>query len=699
MPYRKLTPIDAHSTSICCVSEGNQNRAVRGSLFVICFAVLAVSSGAWSAQPPPNWQANYPIKPTRYEPFTFRPIYEESTTREFSEFRKPADFSLAIFAGGTHFFGTTFWESATFHNATFRPPRPAQFTKTIFHRDASFEGTRFLSGLDFTSVTMDSLSAIRFDHTVFNLGIQFRSCNIANWSFTDCLIKSDSILFFDGDTARTMSFQGVRFESPILFGRCSIQYSYIQECRFSSWVTASGSDITLLNADWSGNVFDSTVDLTGVYFGDSVEFAHDSRLNKRSDHIFIDRNLFRGAVRFGHNYSELYFLGCRFESGAVFHEIDDRLYFREDMLGDPTTLKPSALDFRYCDVKADIVFDDDELYGNLNFVGSQFERTKHNTAYGTLDSGKIDMHLTYLNDDSLHWVLFGNSRVYDTVRIGGLGTRSFQNFDFSLAIFPSRRGIYRRSVQSGWAADSTELAQIPMRSNLFDSLQLISTVPVHPKIILAGTVRLKLQLEKFDYLALDDTLSYFEKRNIIDYLKESSYSGPNFAQERLELDYLLAKSTAGQRVSTVYEKLPWYSPTLWMRELYYLTLGYGYRPFRLVFWALGILMAFAMVYLSFYGGDFCRQVATYVARLADPKAKWDGEVWQSLAEAVVYCVWFSATILFALRLKPGVLVHFTPREKKWIIGEYLAGLALYALFVFLSKAGSIWSTVIHLVTG
>jgi len=95
------------------------------------------------------------------------------------------------------------------------------------------------------------------------------------------------------------------------------------------------------------------------------------------------------------------------------------------------------------------------------------------------------------------------------------------------------------------------------------------------KILIYGSVDLRIQLEKFKFITLCDTLDYYVKKDIISTLKEVSFKGDKYSKERFELDYIFDRSTMYQKESPDYEKYSAFNPISWGHFLYNLTMGLG----------------------------------------------------------------------------------------------------------------------------
>ncbi|MCH8955936.1 hypothetical protein IIA28_11550, partial [candidate division KSB1 bacterium] len=132
-------------------------------------------------------------------------------------------------------------------------------------------------------------------------------------------------------------------------------------------------------------------------------------------------------------------------------------------------------------------------------------------------------------------VEFSLTTIRDTVLIGNMGSADIQNYDFLRAkLLPADKQVT--------AADTAK--KIPEKLIRYPGA----------KILITGPVNLKIQLEKFKFITIFDTLDYYAKKDIISTLKDISFDGDRFKNERFELDYLFAKSTLYQKESVNFEE-------------------------------------------------------------------------------------------------------------------------------------------------
>ena len=223
------------------------------------------------------------------------------------------------------------------------------------------------------------------------------------------------------------------------------------------------------------------------------------------------------------------------------------------------------------------------------------------------------------------------------------------------------------------------------------------------KIILFGPVDLKMQLEKFKFIAFPDSLGYFEKKDIVTTLKEVSFPGTAQAKERFELDYIFAKSTMYQKQTFRYERYPFYHPSAWRDSIYYHLMGLGYRPFKIFIWAIVFVALFAVCYLlkmpdriNTYLTD---EKGVFKVRSKMGKRTFTRFKYRHLTNTVINCVYFSCTMFFTFRLKKDVLTFFNHLEKRIVVFQWVLGFAVYVAFLTLAKSGSILHTLRSLFVG
>ncbi len=201
-------------------------------------------------------------------------------------------------------------------------------------------------------------------------------------------------------------------------------------------------------------------------------------------------------------------------------------------------------------------------------------------------------------------------------------------------------------------------------------------------IILSGPTNLKLQIERFKHLALLDNLNYYVKKEIITFLKDNSFDGEGNTRERFELDYLFAKSTKYQEISTEYRLFKLYEFWKTLPNLFYdAMMGLGYRPFKIIYWMFGLLIIFTLI-LFF---TIRERVNAYINR-KENKPELKSETHFS---SLVNCFYVTAGAFFGIRLNQDILTFFKPGERWRIILIWSAGLFMYFLFIYGAKTGAI----------
>jgi len=339
-------------------------------------------------------------------------------------------------------------------------------------------------------------------------------------------------------------------------------------------------------------------------------------------------------------------------------------------------------DFAYATFYQDANFHEAKFYNRADF--SHADLRGRSDFSQTLVGDRLDFsNATILNRLDLREAEFDPNAeadfslatIADTLLLGG---SQIQRFDFLQAkLLPA-----------------AELA--PPDAGASSTGQPMRTAP-GAKIILCNPVRLSIQPEKFKFIALNDTLSYFVKKDIIELLKREDFAADKSAQ--FELDYIFARSTLYQKVSDDYEEYALLHPTRCWRFIYNATMGLGYRPFRMIYF-MGFLV---LAYTLFYMIRIPARINAYISKTFGPyrslKSESGDEVRLGMKETLINCLYFSALTFFAFRLKGEYLTFFNPREKNSVISEWLVGFLVYILFVTLSKSGSIWHNLKSILFG
>ena len=335
------------------------------------------------------------------------------------------------------------------------------------------------------------------------------------------------------------------------------------------------------------------------------------------------------------------FIAAQFDSTADFTAsvFDSAAFFIEARFD-------SAADFVLAQFDSTVDFGWAEFYGTADFGGARF----HGPAIfrGVQFHGTVDFKWAYLNEILLTSTIF-HCDVY-------LGAIHKQKFDFTQAI------LYPDA-----------------------------------KIILFDLVELSIQTERVKHIAFGDTLRYSLKSRILDDLKDSSFKENKKAQ--FELDYIFHKSTMYQhQIDT--ESMGFLRKIA--NFIYYITMGFGYRPFRLVWWILGIIMVYSLIYVW----TIRREIHDYIFR--DEKQEATETRGKKLSKRTgsshpvdlfIDCLYFSSTMFFTVRLKKDILTGFQSRARWIIISEWLIGILIYLAFLTLSKSGSILHTLKSLFAG
>jgi len=338
-------------------------------------------------------------------------------------------------------------------------------------------------------------------------------------------------------------------------------------------------------------------------------------------------------------------------------------------------------DFRNTKFRGITNFRNTEFQNIVNFKYTQFNN-HINFEHAKFDS-LIDFRNAQFSKNAI--VDFSLAEIKHPLYVGILGSGNEQKYNFMRTNF----------LEAGTRnIESTTTIHV-----LGDTIFYPGKTIKYPgaKIILFGPVDLKIQLEKFKFISLYDSLDYYAKKDIISTLKDSSFSDTKFSRERFELDYIFEKSTMYQEKSTRYIENKWYQfwkwPSWFLTTLYYITMGLGYRPFWLLWWVLGLLMFFTMIYWV----KLPRQVNKYIGESFGKDES--NKSFLNKFDTFANCVYFSAMVLFTFRLKGRILTFFDTAEKKIILTQWFLGFLVYIAFLTLSKAGSILHTLKSLFVG
>ncbi|MFQ5631775.1 MAG: pentapeptide repeat-containing protein [bacterium] len=393
--------------------------------------------------------------------------------------------------------------------------------------------------------------------------------------------------------------------------------------------------------------------------------------------------MFKSQANFiGTKFSkEVYFFDARFDRKALFNgtQFDGKVNFNGaifDSLADfgLTGFAKRALfngtkfdqvaDFRFASFTS---LADFRLANFNNKADFRFAKFKNLVDFKNTTFYNIDLRDATI--DSL--IDFSSSVLRDSILIGTLQSGAIQKYDFTRA----------KLLKAGYEFIPAENIQdIPERRAFYPGA----------KIFLYGPVDIKMQLEKFTFIELYKTLDYYTKKEIISVLKRESFKEDKTAQ--YELDYLFAKSTVYQRVSVYHETFPAFHPYAWWQFLYNATMGLGYRPFRLIWWALSLILGFGVFYIF----KMPERINRYILKdenksNTETNAPWFGRI--------VHCLYFSAMVFFTFRLKKDILTFFTNKEKRIIVTQWLLGFLTYVAFLTLSKSGSILQNLKDLFVG
>jgi len=359
----------------------------------------------------------------------------------------------------------------------------------------------------------------------------------------------------------------------------------------------------------------------------------------------------------------------------------------------------SLADFRKAkfDSRADL--DGAKFYGRADFEKAQF----HSQAGFAL--AKFDSLADFRVAQFHSWVYFVGTQFagradFLAAQFAGRADFTRANFDsradFRGTQFDSLPDFERAHIESEFFVGSREGQKFDFNRSIFSK---------QSKIILCELAEINIQTEKIKHIFLLDTLSYNLKRLIIENLKDKSFKENSKAQ--FELEYIFDKSTMYQEKRDEYIKNKWYQiwkyPKWFLNTLYYITMGLGYRPFRLAWWVLGFIISFGIFYFfkmrDSINGYILKKFEMKESSGTKRKKAVDEVSTISRTESLMNCLYFSSMLLFSFRLKGEILTFFNLKEKRFIVGEYLLGLLIYIAFLTLAKSGSILHNLRSLFVG
>lgn len=342
-------------------------------------------------------------------------------------------------------------------------------------------------------------------------------------------------------------------------------------------------------------------------------------------------------------------------------------------------------DFSYAIFNKEAAFNNAKFHEYVSFKNALFN--KNTTFQNAFIGKKIDFSSASFHDkldfrgawfDSLASVDFSSSVITNYIFLGINGSNNYQTYDFQ------RAKLYPAFVAAKSATNSTD-------SSLFHR-----SYP-GAKIILFGPVHMNIQFEKLKFVELCDTLSYFDKKDIISFLKTNSFASNKSAL--FELDYMFEESTKYQKTSVIFSEYSFLHPVRWWKDIYNFSMGLGYRPFRIVFLMAVIIIAYSIFYLVMIPGRINAYISQNFGRDNGSKSESVQEIKLGLKETFINCLYFSAVTFFTFRLNGQYLVFFNRAEKNSVISNWLFGFLVYAAFLTLSKSGSILENLKDLFIG
>ena len=497
--------------------------------------------------------------------------------------------------------------------------------------------------------------------TVFSLN--FDQANWKNANF------DNNFRLYNPHFKETVSFEQAHFSGHILFAGGI--FDHLVTFRDAK-IDGGGS---FIDVDFKGEtifkntIFNEDMNFNYCIFSENADFANAT---------FQKSDLW--TTKF---HKKVYFVNCKFNAFSSFLETTfygrasfssatfiEKGYFKQAQFMDFTEFSHTRFrkgaNFTLSYFKTKAVFDETSFYGEVDFSRAIF-------------GGKIDFSTAIFDSSTI--VNFSGAKIIDTLTIGNLN--NFQSFDLRLAqLLPAGKAEARIVVRTG-----------PSNNQIIKP-EIVSLSGPGAQILLNGPVYLKIHAEQITFITLPEQMDYFSKKFIIEETKLRSFPNERFKSERFEMDYLFAKSTLCQKVSPAFQKKSFFD--LYVGYLYNITLGLGYRPFRLLYWAFGLWIISGGLYLW----KFPNAIDNYLIKIYDSNSTDTVENKKDRNfGTVLNCLYFSAMVLVTIRLKGTILTHFNNREKMLICVQWLFGVCIIIAFFVLSKSGSILHNLKDLIAG
>ena len=290
---------------------------------------------------------------------------------------------------------------------------------------------------------------------------------------------------------------------------------------------------------------------------------------------------------------------------------------------------------------------------------------------------------------------FGHSSFQGPARFDEVIFRGNVNFgwahfesdvSFEDAIFYEEANFVGTKFDSVADFSSVLFTDIHFGGNDENTIDLRFAIPLpDAQIVLSGNSHLLIHPDKIKYLKLSKYLSWDEKYATIEELKSRTF--PNDNEAKNELDYLFRKSTMHQDYySDIFSDPQWYLAKYWINNVYYITMGFGYRPFRIFIWAAIMIVIFGIIYL------YKMPEKIYQFILMEHKVD-KRRVKKTPQLPLANCLYFSVMIFFTFRLNRLVLTFFSKNEQVLILTQWVLGFIVYLSFILFSKKGSVLAAV------
>lgn len=507
-------------------------------------------------------------------------------------------------------------------------------------------------------------------------------------------LNFSSAIFDSSIFENQADFGFARFDSIAVFMSSYFKneaYFNISKFRFYAWLRGSSLDRL---AHFGGAHFCDIADFGSAQFKDCAYFRatnFDALTNFNLSHfnssVIFDGAIFKKLADFSNtNFSyTASFIAVVFDSSV---EFGDALV-RNQTNFDRAQFK-QRVNFTTAKFYGPVKMNRTEFYGVVRFENSDFN------SIASFEQAVFNNEVSFASSRFRDYVDFSGSKFNGNANFNRIEFRD--NTDFSEVEFNGPTYFIGAKLSNASLIRSKIIDKFYVGSESGQRLDLTRTIFYEKaKLILCDIVDLSIQSEKLIHLFIYDSLNYAIKKLIFDYLKNKSYKEDKESQ--LELAYIFAKSTMYQnKHQEFYSEISWFNIKRWSQLIYELTMGLGYRPFRLIWFAVILMIIYALLYFLLIP-DKVKEYMNSGEKKTKNRTNYSANRFLKFSDVFIACFYFSSMIFFTLRLKKDILAFFDIKEKLIIVTEWLGGFIIYLMFITLSKSGVIFQQLKSLFIG